>query len=244
MLDFLRHGSRRPRSETFGQLTIEKRVLITPKSTISIPNIAAISSGTIKVPSRLVWALVLALLAGGIGAFAYGTTRAGFTESAAGVAMVMGALVAGALLLAHREAVPVHIQQRRPHLPVHRPAQDLGGGAPAAVGQDQRRRRERRLPHQLREGRHADRERRPRRVGRRHRGGLGQSRPGRRGQRAPRHRRYLPAGHELAGRPARQRPLRRRQRLPRGLRAGAAQHRRDAALLCPGVRTRRTSPTG
>ncbi len=93
MLDFLGHGSRQPKGETFGQLTIERRVLITPKSTISIPNIATISSGTIKVPSRLVWALVLALLAGGIGAFTYGTTRAGFTESAAGVAMAVGALV-------------------------------------------------------------------------------------------------------------------------------------------------------
>ena len=52
MLDFLGHGSRQPKGETFGQLTIERRVLITPKSTISIPNIATISSGTIKVPSK------------------------------------------------------------------------------------------------------------------------------------------------------------------------------------------------
>ena len=93
MLDFLRNGSKRSKSETFDQLTIERRVLITPKSTISIPNIAVISSGTIKVPSKLVWALALALLAGGVGALAYGTTRPGFGASAAGVAMVMGALV-------------------------------------------------------------------------------------------------------------------------------------------------------
>jgi len=93
MLDFLRGGTKQPKSEMFGQLTIEKRVLITPKSTISIPNIAVISSGAIKVPRKPVWALVLALLAGGLGTLAYSTTRAGFTESAVGVAMLVGALV-------------------------------------------------------------------------------------------------------------------------------------------------------
>ena len=102
MLDFLRHGNRRPKSETFGQLTIEKRVLITPKSTISIPNIVAIALGTIKVPSRLVWALALALLVGGAGALAYGSKRTDFTETAAGVAMVMAGLVV-ARFFAHTE---------------------------------------------------------------------------------------------------------------------------------------------
>ena len=93
MPDFLRSGSKQPKSEAFGQLTVEKRVLITPRSTISIPNIAVISSGTIKAPRRLVWALVLALLAGGIGAIAYGATRDGPTEVAVGVATLIGALV-------------------------------------------------------------------------------------------------------------------------------------------------------
>jgi hypothetical protein len=102
MLDFLRHGNRRPRSETFGQLTIEKRVLITPKSTISIPNIAAIASGTIKIPSRPMWALVLALLVGGAGVLAYGTKRTDFTQSAAGVAMAIAGLVL-ARYFAHTE---------------------------------------------------------------------------------------------------------------------------------------------
>jgi hypothetical protein len=102
MLDFLRHGNRRKRSEPFGQLTIEKRVLITPKSTISIPNIVAIASATIKVPSRLVWALALALLVGGAGALAYGSKRTDFTETAAGVAMVMAGLVV-ARFFAHTE---------------------------------------------------------------------------------------------------------------------------------------------
>ena len=61
------------------------------------------------------------------------------------------------LLRQGRGALPVDCERRRPGLPVHRPAQDAGGGAPAADGQDQLRRRERRLPHQLREG---DRQRR------------------------------------------------------------------------------------
>jgi hypothetical protein len=93
MLDFLGHGRRQPKSEAFGQLTIERRVLITPRSTISIPNIATISSGTITVPSKLVWVLVLALLVAGIGALAYASTRPGFVEAAAGAAMVLTALV-------------------------------------------------------------------------------------------------------------------------------------------------------
>lgn len=93
MLDFLGRGRKQPKSEVFGQLTIERRVLMTPRSTISIPNIATISSGTITVPSKLVWVLALALLVGGIGAFAYASTRPGFTEAAVGTAMVVAALV-------------------------------------------------------------------------------------------------------------------------------------------------------
>jgi hypothetical protein len=43
MLEFLQRDLQ-PKSETFGQLTIERRVLITPKSTINIASIAVISS--------------------------------------------------------------------------------------------------------------------------------------------------------------------------------------------------------
>jgi hypothetical protein len=93
MVDFLRYGNRQRKSETFGQLTIEKRVLITPKSTISIANIAVISSGIVKIASKLVWTLALALLAGGVATFSYGGTRTGFIEAAAGAAMVIAALV-------------------------------------------------------------------------------------------------------------------------------------------------------
>ena len=93
MLDFLRYGSKQPKSESFRQLTIEKRVLITPRSTISIPNIAVVSSGNTTVSSKRVWALALALLAGGIGMLAYGAPRGGLTEPAAGAALLMGAVV-------------------------------------------------------------------------------------------------------------------------------------------------------
>src|SRR5581483_3809338 len=92
MLDFLRDGNRQPKSEVFGQLTIEKRVLITPKSTISIPNIAVISSGIMKVPSRLVWVLILALLTGAALAIIIGG-RGSPPVALAGVAMVIGAFV-------------------------------------------------------------------------------------------------------------------------------------------------------
>jgi hypothetical protein len=102
MLGFLGRGRKQPKSEVFGQLTIERRVLITPRSTVSIPNIATISSGTITVPSKLVWMLALMLLAGGIGVFAYARARPGFVDAAAGSAMVLAALVL-ARFFSHKE---------------------------------------------------------------------------------------------------------------------------------------------
>jgi hypothetical protein len=102
MLGFLGRGRKQPKSEVFGQLTIERRVLITPRSTVSIPNIATISSGTITVPSKLVWMLALMLLVGGIGVFAYARARPGFVDAAAGSAMVLAALVL-ARFFSHKE---------------------------------------------------------------------------------------------------------------------------------------------
>src|SRR5581483_220444 len=93
MLDFLRIGNRQPNSEVFGQLTIEKRVLITPKSTISIPNIAVISSGSIPAPRRLAWAAVLVLIVAAGAAFAVGDARSGLPLQAAGTVMGLLALV-------------------------------------------------------------------------------------------------------------------------------------------------------
>src|SRR5262245_30965159 len=65
MLEFLQRDLQ-PKSETYGQLTIERRVLITPKSTISIPSIAVISSGTASVPREVVWNLAVVLLSAGL----------------------------------------------------------------------------------------------------------------------------------------------------------------------------------
>jgi len=65
MLDFLRGGNAARKSETFAELTIERRVLITPSSTIAIANIALIAAGTIKVTSRRMLAIALGLLVAG-----------------------------------------------------------------------------------------------------------------------------------------------------------------------------------
>jgi hypothetical protein len=93
MLDVLRVGNKQPKSEVFGQLTIEKRVLITPKSTISIPNIAVISSGTIPASSLLAWTAVMILAGASVVAFAVGDARSGLPLSAAGAVMGLAALV-------------------------------------------------------------------------------------------------------------------------------------------------------
>ena len=93
MLDFLGGGKGQRAGEVFGQLMIEKRVLITPRSTISIPNITVIAIGTIKIPSRWVWALIAGLVAGAIGVLAAGDPRENPPVAATGLAMAVGALV-------------------------------------------------------------------------------------------------------------------------------------------------------
>ncbi|MGE0851454.1 MAG: DUF6232 family protein [Hyphomicrobiaceae bacterium] len=93
MLDFLRAGKAPAKGEAFGQLTIDKRVLVTPKSTISIPNIAVISSGTMPVANRLVWGLVLALVVGTVAAFSIGDAHTSQPIAAAGAIMAAAALI-------------------------------------------------------------------------------------------------------------------------------------------------------
>lgn len=93
MLDFLRAGKKQPKGEAFGQLTIEKRVLITPTSTISIPNIAVIASGTIPAANKVVWGVVLALMVGTVVAFAIGDARTNPPAAAAGTIMAIAALI-------------------------------------------------------------------------------------------------------------------------------------------------------
>jgi hypothetical protein len=95
MLDFLRAGNRQPRGEPFGQLTIEKRVLVTPKSTISIPNITVISAGTVPAANRIVRGVVLALVIGAAAALSIGDARAHAPLAVAGAAMALAALVLG-----------------------------------------------------------------------------------------------------------------------------------------------------
>jgi hypothetical protein len=94
MLDFLQRDLQ-PKSETFGQLTIERRVLITPKSTIPIPNIAVISTGTIGVPRAFAWNLALALLAVGLVVLVAGfTMKNNLAMALGGIGMVGGLTVA------------------------------------------------------------------------------------------------------------------------------------------------------
>ena len=91
MRDFLQRGL--ARSETFGQLIIDRRVLITPKSTISIPHIAVISSGTLTVPSKLAWSLALALLLGGFVLSTMGLGQKSIVFAAIGGLALVGGFV-------------------------------------------------------------------------------------------------------------------------------------------------------
>jgi hypothetical protein len=93
MLDFLQRGLARP--ETFGQVIIDRRVLVTPRSTISIPHIAFVSSGTLTVPSTLAWNLALALLAGGLVLAGIGLAQKSIVfAGAGGLALVAGFVLA------------------------------------------------------------------------------------------------------------------------------------------------------
>lgn len=89
MLESVRRGL--ARSETFGQLIIERRVLVTPKATISIPNIAVIATRTVSLPRRYVWGLALILLAVGSGGLLAGLVQGGLIAAAVGaVALACG----------------------------------------------------------------------------------------------------------------------------------------------------------
>jgi hypothetical protein len=94
MLEFLQRDLQ-PKTETFGQLTIERRVLITPRTTISIPSIAIISSGTMSVPRKAVWNLALLLLAVGAVALAVGTSlQSSLAMALGGVGLLIGIILA------------------------------------------------------------------------------------------------------------------------------------------------------
>ena len=94
MLEFLQRDLQ-PKSETFGQLTIERRVLITPKSTINIASIAVISSGTASVPNKAVWNLALVLLIGGALALAVGIGQSAYPAIVlGGIGVLCGVILA------------------------------------------------------------------------------------------------------------------------------------------------------
>jgi len=93
MLDLLQREL--PKSETFEQLTIERRVLLTPKSTIPIANISHLAAITVAVPRRPVRSLAMA--AAGLGVV---LTGAGLSQgSTMAIAVGGAALAAGILLL-------------------------------------------------------------------------------------------------------------------------------------------------
>jgi hypothetical protein len=92
MLDFLQRDLQ-PKSDIFGQLTIERRVLITPKSTISLSSIAVISSAIVGVPRKTIWNLALLLLAAGLAALVAGIDLKNNPAMAIGAAGVLGGLI-------------------------------------------------------------------------------------------------------------------------------------------------------
>jgi hypothetical protein len=94
MLEFLQRDLQ-PKSETFGQLTIERRVLITPKSTINIASIAVISSGTASVPNKAAWNLALIFLVAGAVVLAVGIGQnAHLAIAAGGIGIFSGIILA------------------------------------------------------------------------------------------------------------------------------------------------------
>jgi hypothetical protein len=114
MLDFLQ-ASLQPKSEPFRQLTIERRVLITPKSTVSIASIASISLGTAGVPRRAIWNVALVLLVGGLASLAAGLAQKDAIAMALGAVAMIGGLIL-ARFFASRELVCLSIASDGGHV--------------------------------------------------------------------------------------------------------------------------------
>ena len=95
MLEFLQTVLQ-ARSEPAKQLTIERRVLITPRSTLNIASIASVSLENIGQRRRLVWNAALLLLAVALAALI-----AGSSQSNGLVMMFGGVAVLGGLALVH-----------------------------------------------------------------------------------------------------------------------------------------------
>ncbi len=91
-------GDRQSRSGPFGQLTIERRVLIAPGSTIPIAGIAAVSVGVLRPVRKLALGLGLALLAAGVALLAVGYHQKGLLMLGLGGASLLGGTILVGLL--------------------------------------------------------------------------------------------------------------------------------------------------
>jgi hypothetical protein len=92
MRDFVR-GKLLPNSQPFEQLVIERRVLITPRSTISISHIVGIAVGRLALPRRYAWNGVLVLLLAALGAAGLALVQKSIVFVAGGGAALLLALV-------------------------------------------------------------------------------------------------------------------------------------------------------
>lgn len=90
-------GDRPPRTGPFGQLTIERRVLIVPGSTIPIAGIGDVTAGTVRFVERLPLALAVILLTTGLALMAAGLHQRGMLLLGIGAAGLLGGLVVAVL---------------------------------------------------------------------------------------------------------------------------------------------------
>jgi hypothetical protein len=92
MLGFLQAGLQ-AKSEPSRQLTIERRVLITPKTTVSIANIASITLGTAVAQQRVVWNVAVVMLGGGLATLVAGASQRDPLAMGLGALAMLGGLV-------------------------------------------------------------------------------------------------------------------------------------------------------
>ena len=96
-------GDRPPRTGPLGQLTIERRVLIVPGSTIPIAGIGDVSSGAVGFVRKLPLALALLLLTAGLALTAAGFHQGAMPLLATGVCSLLGGLLVVAFFVRAEE---------------------------------------------------------------------------------------------------------------------------------------------
>jgi hypothetical protein len=96
-------GDRPPRTGPLGQLTIERRVLIVPGSTIPIAGIGDVSSGAVGFVRKLPLALALLLLTAGLALAAAGFHQGAMLLLATGVCSLLGGLLVVAFFVRAEE---------------------------------------------------------------------------------------------------------------------------------------------